>query len=389
MPWKERSVMDERVRFISGLLDGETMTDLCSEFGISRKTGYKFWNRYLLHGINGLLDISKTPLKSPNKTPEEIEKLIIRFRKKKPYWGPKKLKVKLDEANKGLTIPVPSTIGEILKRNGLVQPRKKKRPRSHTYFPSQLSKSKSPNDVWCVDFKGEFRLKNGLYCYPLTITDHFSRYLLCCEGLENMKWPGVMTSFIEIFKIFGLPEAIRSDNGHPFVSNSVWGLSRLSAWWVKLGIKIERIEPGHPEQNGRHERMHLTLKKEATRPPSRTFLRQQERFDTFLDEYNTERPHEALDMKSPSKVYIPSSRSYLEQEKELKYPLSDKVRKVSSCGHIKLWNDKQCFIGRALAGENVGLREIELNNWLVSYGSINLGYINKENKFYERKHGDN
>src|SRR3989338_4248703 len=373
MPWKESHTMNERMRFISRLIDGERMVDLCMEFGISRKTGNKFWDRYKRFGPIGLEDGSRRPLSIPHRTTDEIERLVLNLRTMRPTWGPKKLKVKLVELHSGVKFPAASTIGDILDRHGLTRSRKKKRER---FYPTALTNSSNPNDLWCVDFKGHFRLGNAAYCYPLTVTDHCSRYLLGCESLENNSTPGARASFESIFDKFGLPDAIRSDNGAPFASLGIFGLSRLSVWWVRLGIRIEHIEPGCPEQNGRHERMHLTLKEETTRPPARNHLQQQERFDEFGRVFNNERPHEALEMKTPATLYRPSTKKL--SDAPLEYSTHDTAKLVMKGGCIKLWKQKMAFIGRAFEGEKVGLRQLNPDYWLVRFASFDLGYIHSQ-----------
>src|SRR5271165_4027733 len=281
MPWKECSVMDERLRFVARLLDGEAMSKVCREFGISRKTGYKIFDRYKEQGLEALSDRSRRPIRYANQLAPQVETLIVSFKRDKPHWGARKIRELLVRRLDGdFRIPAKSTVHTVLCRHGLVKP---------------LSQGGAPNDLWCADFKGEFKLGDGRYCYPLTVTDHASRYLLLCEALESTRENLAVTAFDRLFRERGLPLAIRSDNGVPFASpNALFNLSKLSVWWLRLGIAIERIKPGHPQQNGRHERMHLTLKKEATRPPGMNSLQQQDRFDAFVHEFNTERPHEAL-----------------------------------------------------------------------------------------------
>lgn len=373
MPWKDVRPMDERMKFISRLLEGDRMVDLCREYGISRKTGYKFLERFKKEGALGLSDRLKSPLNIPHRTPKPLENLILKLRKAKPTWGPKKLNVKLGELHPGIRIPAPSTIGEILKRNGCIEIRRRRKRQN--YFPSQLRISSETNETWCVDFKGHFRLGNGKYCYPLTITDHFSRFLVACEGLEDIRTETVFPVFEEVFKRYGLPSTIRSDNGSPFAAHGLGGLSRLSAWWIRLGIRPERIEPGHPEQNGRHERMHRTLKQETTRPAAKNILQQQELFDKFKKDYNHERPHEALGMDYPAKRYQPSLKQYANELPQPDYSIFDSTRIVSTNGSI--WLPKvgiPCFLTRSLAGHPVGLREIETETWLVNFFGIDLGY---------------
>jgi len=294
--------MEERLRFVAKLLDGESMTDVCREFGISRKTGYKIFSRYKESGFEAFSDRSRRPVRYANQLPPQIESLIVTLKQDKPHWGARKIRELLVRRLAGeVRVPAKSTIHAVLHRHGLVKGIR--RPR-HRALGTPLSAGLAPNDLWCADFKGEFKLGNGKYCYPLTVTDHASRYLLLCEALDSTREDTAMTAFEQLFLERGLPAAIRSDNGVPFASpNALFNLSKLSVWWLRLGIAIERIKPGHPQQNGRHERMHLTLKKEATRPPGMNSLQQQAKFDTFMREFNTERPHEALAMRMPAEAY--------------------------------------------------------------------------------------
>src|SRR5882724_5627135 len=322
MPWKECSVVDERLRFVAQLLDGEAMSEVCRAFGISRKTGYKIFERYKEHGLEALTDRSRWPVRHANQLPRQIESLIVAAKRDKPHWGARKIRELLVRRLDGdIRVPAKSTIHAVLHRHGLVKV--PGRPR-HRATGTPLSQGAAPNDLWCADFKGEFKLGNGRYCYPLTVTDHASRFLLLCEAMESTREDLAITAFDRLFRERGLPQAIRSDNGVPFASpNALFNLSKLSVWWLRLGIEIERIKPGHPQQNGRHERMHLTLKKEATKPAGANFLQQQARFDAFTQEFNTERPHEALDMKIPAEVYDPSPRHY-QGLPEIDYPFHDR-----------------------------------------------------------------
>lgn len=384
MPWKESCFMDERVKFIGRLLDGESMTELCQEFGVSRKTGYKFRDRYISHGIRGLADKSRRPQFHPHRTSEAIEELIIKLRKIKPSWGPKKIRVRLELDNPGVKIPVASTIDEILTRYG-VPKQKAKRRRYRAEGTGSLKESQGPNETWCVDFKGQFRLGNRSYCYPLTISDHYSRYLLECEALESTSTNGTWSVFERAFQNYGLPQVIRSDNGTPFSSRTINGWSRLSVWWLRLGIKLERIEPGHPEQNGRHERIHWTLKNETTRPASSNILKQQSRFDGFRHEYNYYRPHEALDMKFPSSLYQKSVNRYPKRLPELEYPLHDLDRIVDSNGSISFRKNMRFQLSAALGGEKVGLREVADGVWLVSFMNYDLGYFEEKTLLFHEQ----
>ena len=374
MPWKECHVMDERLRFVARLLDGERMTTLCEEFGISRKTGYKIYDRYQAFGAQGLNDRSRRPLRHANQLPTVIERQIVQLKKRYPTWGAPKIREKLRPQCAPLRCPAISTVHAVLDRHGLVRRRRRRRP-SRTGTP--LSRVTAPNALWCADFKGEFLLEDRRYCYPLTITDFASRYLLGCEALESTREVSAFPVFERVFQEFGLPDAMRTDNGVPFSSPwALYGLSKLSVWWLRLGIRLERITPGHPEQNGRHERMHLTLKAAATRPAAANVLQQQGRFDAFVDEYNRERPHQALDMKAPADVYRPSARTYRGVE-ELEYPFHDWSVVVTHCGRI-------CFKGRKVnlshvfAGQQVGIKQVDERIWLVSFMHYDLGYFDDE-----------
>jgi transposase InsO family protein len=366
--------MNERTKFVHRLEDGERMIDLCREFGISRKTGYKIKRRYEEEGIEALIDRSRRPLSSPNKTPRAVIDLIVELRLLKPTWGPKKLLWLLKKNYPGVRLPAESTIALILKREGLVKTRRRRRRATPTLGP--LTEGIEPNEVWAMDFKGQFKLGNSRYCYPLTLTDHFSRYILLCDGLESTKHEPVKTALKRVFKDFGIPKVVRSDNGAPFASTGRCGLSRLGVWMMRQGIKLERIEPGHPEQNGRHERMHRTLKQETTRPAQANGLAQQEVFDSFVDEFNTNRPHEALKMKTPASVYKPSPRQFLPVPTPLTYPTHDIEATVKHNGHA-YFNPlkKRLFVGEAFVGERIGFREIDAHSWVVNFIDFELGII--------------
>jgi len=331
MPWKECKPMDERLRFIARLLEGERMAALCREFGISRVTGYKIYNRYKDCGLDALNDRSRAPYRQANKLPFQIERTILGIKKKHPSWGARKIRDKLLRQFTMVKPPAISTVHAVLDRNGLVKRKKRRRYKAQG---TTLVGAHDPNGLWCADYKGEFMLGNQQYCYPLTITDYRSRYLITCEGVASTRSDFAFTIFERAFKDFGLPAAIRTDNGVPFASgNALFGLSKLSVWWLRLGINIQRIKPGHPEQNGRHERMHLTLKNEATRPASFNFLQQQERFDQFIGVYNNERPHQALNGAYPGDIYTPSARVY-EPPGEPEYPYHDRAVRVTRCGRL-------------------------------------------------------
>ena len=369
--------MDEWIRFVIRWKDGESMASLCREFGISRKTGYKILERYQECGLEGLTDRARRPHRYANQLPVQVEAAIVAAKRENPSWGARKIRERLlRRLPQEVKVPACSTIHALLDRHGLVSRAK----RSHT--PCQgtpLSPGVTPNELWCTDYKGEFKLGNHKYCYPLTVTDHASRYLLLCEAMESNQEQFAFTAFERLFQERGLPQAIRSDNGVPFASpNGLFNLSRLSVWWLRLGTSIERIKPGHPQQNGRHERMHLTLKKEATRPAGANLLQQQAKFDAFLEEFNYERPHEALAMKCPAEIYTPSPRLY-RGIGEPQYPFHDKTVVVTNCGRLCLYR-KKINLSTCLAGQAVGIKEVDDGIWLVSFMHYDLGYIDLEKK---------
>jgi putative transposase len=366
--------MDERLRFVARLLEGEKMAPLCAEFGISRKTGYKIFDRYKDCGVQAFTDRSRRPHRQANRLPPQLEAVIVRLKREYPGWGAPKIREKLRRQSTAPHLPAISTVHAVLDRYGLVRRRRRRR---HTVTGTELSRPLDPNALWCADYKGEFMLGNRQYCYPLTITDFASRYLLTCEALSTTQEKFAFTVFERTFKEFGLPQGIRTDNGVPFASaHALYGLSKLSVWWLRLGIQIERIKPGHPQQNGRHERMHLTLKKEATKPAAANVLQQQARFDAFVEQYNQERPHQALAMKLPADVYTRSPRLYRGLA-DLTYPFHDQTIAVTRCGRI-------CFKGRKVnlshvfAGQNVGVTQVGERIWLVTFMQYDLGYFDDE-----------
>jgi putative transposase len=366
--------MDERLRFVARLLEGEKMAPLCAEFGISRKTGYKIFERYKDNGVTAFTDRSRRPYRQANRLPAPIEATIVRLKREYPGWGAPKIREKLRQRVTPLLLPAISTVHAVLDRHGLVQRRRRRRP---TPAGTTLSTPTDPNALWCADYKGEFMLGSRRYCYPLTITDFASRYLLTCEALSTTQERFAFTAFDRAFKEFGLPLAIRTDNGVPFAGpTALYRLSKLAVWWLRLGIQIERIQPGHPQQNGRHERMHRTLKAEATKPAAANVLQQQARFDAFVTRYNQERPHQALGMKVPAELYARSPRPYRGLE-DLSYPFHDATFTVTHCGRI-------CFHGRKInlshvfAGQNVGVTQVGERIWLVTFMQYDLGYFDDE-----------
>jgi putative transposase len=366
--------MDERLRFVARLLEGEKMAALCREFDVSRKTGYKIFQRYKDCGLEGLTDRSRRPYRQANQLPFQIEQLIVRLKRERPSWGAPKIREKLRRLHSDLPTPAISTVHAVLDRHGLVSRGRKRRYKAQG---TSLSKPRLPNELWCADYKGEFMLADRRYCYPLTISDFASRYLLSCEALASTKETYAFTVFERVFKEFGLPKAIRTDNGVPFASpHALFGLSKLAVWWLRLGIHLERIQPGHPQQNGRHERMHLTLKKEATKPAAQNFLQQQAKFDDFIDCYNHERPHQALDMKYPAELYLPSPRPYRGLS-ELHYPFHDRTITVTQCGRI-CFGRRKINLSTVFAGQNVGVKEVSDKIWLVSFMDYDLGFFDHE-----------
>jgi putative transposase len=374
MPWKECNIVEERLRFIARLLDGEKIAGLCREFGISRKTGYKIYHRYKDCGIDGLTDRSRRPYRHANQLPMQIEKLIVRLKKEYPKWGAIKIRERLRKRYPEVQCPAPSTVHAVLDRNGLVKRRKRRRNKAKG---TALAHVTHPNELWCADYKGEFMLADQRYCYPLTNSDYASRFLISCDALSSTKEAYAFSVFERAFKDFGLPTTIRTDNGIPFACpNALYGLSRLSVWWLRLSINIERIKPGHPEQNGRHERMHLTLKLEATRPASQNFLQQQARFDDFVERYNNERPHQALDLKVPAELYTKSPRPY-QGLGDLDYPVHDFTAIVTRCGRI-CYKRRKINVSTVFAGQRVGVKQVADKIWLVSFMHYDLGYFDSE-----------
>lgn len=373
MPWKETNVMNEKVKFISAWLTHEfSITDLCKRFNISRYTGYTLIKRYELEGLPGLEERSRAHYSHPDKTNEETTDFILKAKTRYQHWGPRKLKLWLEIEFPERKWPAASTIGDILKRHGLVKERKKrKRTPPHT---QPFIDCTGPNEVWSTDFKGQFKLGNQQLCYPLTISDNYSRYLIDCKCLEHPTYDAVKKQFERIFKQYGLPLAIKSDNGSPFASVSIGGLSRLSVWWLRLGIMPERIKPGHPEQNGRHERMHRTLKEATAKPPKSTMHAQQMAMSQFKEEYNYERPHEALVNKRPAEVYEPSFRKYSGKLPEVEYGSNFMIKKVRTNGEVKI-GGKSIYIGGVLSGEFIGLKEARNEQYEVYFTALKLGML--------------
>lgn len=372
MPWQEVCPMDLRVRFVAAVMaEEDSMTALCEEYGISRRIGYKWLNRYRSEGPAGLRERRRGPRRVPWAITQAQAEAIIGLRGRHPHWGPKKLRAKLAALAPEQAWPVQSTIGDLLRRKGLSKGRKQRRRATPT--GKQLRVAVAPNDIWCVDFKGWFRTGDGVQCYPLTVTDSFSRYILCCR-VTSPDYQGCRPVFEQLFREHGMPQSILSDNGPPFASLAAGGLSRLSVWWIKLGIEPERIVSGKPQQNGRHERMHLTLKAETAKPPAASLAAQQRRFDSFRAEFNQERPHEALGQSVPAGHYRPSARRYPARLKDPVYPAGYERRRVRHNGQIK-WQGELVFIAGPLSGEVIGLCENDNGDAEAYFGPVHLGTI--------------
>jgi transposase InsO family protein len=375
MPWKETCAMDQKVQLIGDWLSEEySITDLSEIYGVSRPTVYKWIERYEMEGMDGLKEQSRAPGSHPNATAPEIVERIVAAKLARQRWGPKKVITRLRAQYPEERWPAASTAGEILKREGLVKERKRKR-RTPPYT-QPLEGCGKPNQVWSADYKGQFRMGDGRLCYPLTITDNSSRYLLECRGLSGPTFKQTQPWFEWVFREYGLPAAIRTDNGAPFASVAVGGLSKLSVWFIKLGIKPERIDPGHPEQNGRHERMHRTLKEETVDPPRHNLREQQRAFGLFKYEYNYERPHEALGQKPPASAYEPSERPYPVRAPKVEYDDGEVIRQVRHKGEIK-WKGRLIYVSEALAGEPIALQQRDNYLWEVRFSFHPLGILNE------------
>ena len=374
MPWKETCRMKQRVAMIGDWIKEESsIAELSRIYGVSRVTIYKWLERFKAEGPAGIREQSRAPHRHPNGVAEETVKEIVSARLEHPAWGPKKIQKLLQDQYPDRDWPSQSTMTVIFRREGLVRPRRTRRPVEP--YTQPFLECDRPNKVWSADFKGQFRIKDGRVCYPLTITDNYSRFILLCRGLERPNHNMVMPWFEATFRRYGLPEAIRTDNGAPFASTGLGGLSRLSAWFIKLGIRHERIEKGHPEQNGRHERMHRTLKEQIVIIPRNTLVAQQRAFNEFVEEYNFSRPHEALDMKKPGDLYENSKQPYSRRKTTIKYSPEYYVRSVRPGGEIK-WHGKLVYLTTALGGEKVGLLQLQdENEWEIWYGRLKLGVL--------------
>lgn len=383
MPWLETAPMEQRERFIADHRRAlYSMTELCARYGISRKTGYKWLDRFAEAGRPGLQSRSHAPHYCPHKIEPAMAELLCVARRAHPSWGPVKLLDWLRPRHPGIrSWPAPSTVGDLLAREGLVRKRRRRRPVTHPgVVPIRTS---DPNDLWTADFKGHFRTRDGIYCYPLTIADQHTRFLIACHGLASTKGTGVRHVFENAFREYGMPAAIRTDNGVPFATTGIHGLSQLNVWWMRLGIQHQRIRPASPQENGAHERMHKTLKAEAIRPPKGNLAAQQRAFTAFRKEFNQERPHSALGGDPPAARYTASPRPFPNRLPPLEYPGHFLVKRVTNAGTFRL-KHKLLFIANALRQNHVGLEETADGIWSIYFGTVLLGRVDeREMRIYE------
>ena len=370
--------MNLRMRFVADWQrDCWTMAQLCADYQISRKTGYKWVDRYETEGPRGLHDHSRRPAHSPFATEPALVQALVALRTRHPRWGAKKLLVVAARQDRQAAWPRRSTVCDLLKARGLVAPRRRRT--RHAPVPSPLAPMTAVNHTWTTDFKGHFRTGDHAYCYPLTLRDGFSRFVLRCQALAGPTYEATRPQFERAFAEYGLPDRIRSDNGGPFASTGLRRLSRLSVWWLRLGIRLERIAPGHPEQNGSHEQFHSVLKAETARPPAANARAQQRRFDRFCAEYNDDRPHEALGDRTPASCYQPSRRALPRQVPPVEYPGHWEIRRVSPIGQIS-WEGHLLFLSGALAGEEVAFEEVEDGLWTVHFATLALGRYDERHR---------
>jgi transposase InsO family protein len=374
----ETDPVEQRERFLSDVqVAVYTVTELCARYGISRKTGYKWLARFAEGGRRGLADRSRAPHCCPHRIAAPTAELICAARRAHPTWGPEKLLDWLTPRHPGFVRPAISTAGDLLARRGLVKKRRRRRRYAHPGVVPPVTTA--PNDLWTADFKGHFRTRDALYCYPLTVADQHTRYLLACHGLPSVRGEGVRPVFDRLFREYGLPRAIRTDNGAPFATIGLHGLSQLNVWWLRLGIQHQRIRPAHPQQNGAHERMHKTLKAEATRPPRVHLSAQQRAFNTFRRVYNDERPHQTLGGRTPAALYRRSPRRYTGGLPPLEYPGHFVVKRVTDGGEI-FFKKRLLFLSKALHQHCVGLEEIADGVWSIHFGQVRLGHVDERDR---------
>ena len=375
MPWAETDPMDQRAKFIEDVETGLwTMSELCERFGISRKTGYKLLGRVRSEGARGLRERSRRPRTCPHATEASVVEAILETKLGHPTWGARKVRRALRDTHPELAVPARSTVFGVLDRHGFVRRRRRRKQWIHPGRP--VAEATAANQLWAADFKGQFRTRNGVYCYPLTITDQHSRYLVGCEALLSVRTEEARPVLERVFREVGLPEAIRTDNGAPFASTGIHGLCEMNVWWLQLGIRHQRIQPSHPEQNGAHERMHKTLKAETTRPPQRNQKAQQEVFDRWRAEYNQVRPHEALGDEPPATAWRPSPREYPKRMPEPDYPGHFLVRLVSNAGTFR-FQSRQVFLSNALKQRYIGLEEIDDGIWSIYFYDVLLARMDE------------
>ena len=375
MPWKEADAMELRVEFIRDWLKKtHSVSDLCALYGVSRKTAYKWLDRYMNDGPDWAMDRGHEASVVHNKTPREVEQALLQMRQRHRSWGARKLLHQVGLEQPELMLPRASTVCDILKRNGLITPRPRRRAIGHPGRPSSVISG--PNDSWSADFKGQFRTGDGIYCYPLTVTDNYSRYILGCQALPGTLFDPTKAIFTRVFREYGLPRSIKTDNGVPFSSPTLGRLSQLSVWWLKLGVMPVLTEPGKPQQNGRHERMHKTRKAETLKPPAGNSRAQQRKFNTFVREFNEVRPHESLDMETPRQQHVISPRMMPDKLTPVEYPDRFEVRYVSANGGIR-WQNQWVNVSSVLKGEYVGLEPIDDGIWDVYYSCKKIGRLHE------------
>jgi transposase InsO family protein len=376
MPWLETSPVEERIQFIADALsDRFTMSELCARYGISRRVGYKWLARFEEEGRRGLRNRSRAPHHCPHRIDCELADLICEFRRQHPFWGARKLLRVLATRNpKVREWPAPSTAADLLARRGLVMKRRRRRPHQHPGVVAPTTEA--PNDLWTADFKGEFKTGNGIYCYPLTIADQHTRFLLTCHGLLSTQTVTARPVFERAFREYGLPTAIRTDNGVPFATQAIHGLSYLNVWWMRLGIQHQRIHPGRPQQNGAHERMHRTLKRQAIRPVGRTCAAQQKSFDAFRTEFNTVRPHEWLNQETPGSHYTASPRPYPSKMPTIEYPNHFVVKKITTGGTFR-FHHKLLYLANSLVDQHIGLEETDDGVWSIHFNTVLIATLNE------------